>query len=39
MEAIGWEIRPTGWILLLFLVTLAAYHIITWLQRRSDQNQ
>lgn len=39
MEAIGWEIRPSGWILLFFLVTLAAYYMIIWLQRLSDQKQ
>jgi hypothetical protein len=38
MEAIGWEITTTGWILLFFLLTFAAYHIIIWLQQRSDPN-
>jgi hypothetical protein len=38
MEPMGWEIKPMGWILFFFLLTFAAYHIINWLQQRSDQN-
>jgi hypothetical protein len=38
MEAIGWEITPAGWILLLILSVLVAGYIIQWLQHRSDEN-
>jgi hypothetical protein len=39
MEAIGWEIRPAGWILVFILIVLLAGQIIGWLQHRSAENQ
>jgi hypothetical protein len=39
MGAIGWEIRPAGWILLFILIIFLAGQIINWLQHRSGENQ
>jgi hypothetical protein len=39
MEAIGWEMQPAGWILLVILIVVVANYIIGWLPRRSDENQ
>jgi hypothetical protein len=39
MEAVGWEIRPAGWIIVFGLMALIAHYIIVWLRSRSDQNQ
>ncbi len=39
MEAIGWEIKPVGWIVIAVLIALLAHYIIVWLRNPSDQNQ
>lgn len=36
MEAIGWEIKPAGWIAILVLVVLIAHHILVWLRNPSE---
>jgi hypothetical protein len=38
MEAIGWEITPAGWIVIVILIALLAHYIITGLRNPSDQN-
>ena len=39
MEAMGWEIKPAGWILSFIVIILLGCCIIGWPQHRSDQNQ
>ena len=38
MEAIGWEIQPLGWLLLIILGILLIYSAIRWLQGSSQKN-
>jgi len=37
MDPTGWEMRPTGWIVLVVLAVLLAYLTMGWLERRSKK--
>jgi hypothetical protein len=39
MEAIGWEIKPAGWTVILILLILIAHHLLVWLRNPSDRSQ
>jgi hypothetical protein len=39
MKAVGWEIRPLGWILLIVIVVTVSYFVIKRFRHRSPEQK